>query len=301
MISLQATAQKIRFCDTSNKWSHPFCDWGTGTPSIWCSGSSSWYVEDTVISGINYHQIHTNNPASQSTIAVVREDTLLNKVYFRLLYAVDTTEHILYDYNLDVGDTLKIDFQGKHFRYKIDALDSVQMAGLYYKRWQTTTGLGRMYLIEGIGTNMTPMAVIYPNTFENSNQLQCFSNNGLRHRCKPSTPVMNPQPNSPNFFDNDSSCVKYSAPPDEVGSLQSGSKPRIVPNPGGKEAMLILPSTTGHYSLTIRDVVGRVVSTVRQSCAQQQPIGTLLQTEGLYFYSLQLENGQRLSGRFQFR
>jgi hypothetical protein len=62
-----------------------------------------------------------------------------------------------------------------------------------------------------------------------------------------------------------------------------------------------MPSSAGVYTLTIRDVTGRIVATVEQSRAAQQPIGRLVQNEGLYFYLIQPENGQRLSGKFLFR
>ena len=317
LTGLPATAQRIRFCDTSNKWSHPFCDWSAGMQAppgayYWYSSSSA-YIGDTAISGTVYHRLRTSDAAGNFPIAAVREDTTLQKVFFRLLSGSDTVEHILYDYNLGLSDTLKIDVGAKHFRYVVRAVDSVQMDGAYYKRWEVY-GLSPLlvvyYLIEGIGSSRTPLSVLFPNSFENANQLRCFSNNGLHPRCTPATPLFKTysmvpffahQPIPVDSFDNDSSCIIQYLPPVQVPTMAPGSAPLVAPNPGGREAMLIMPSSAGGYTLTIHDVTGRTVATVTQSRAQQQPIGKLIQTEGLYFYSIQVENGQRLSGKFLFR
>jgi hypothetical protein len=125
------------------------------------------------------------------------------------------------------------------------------------------------YLIEGIGTSRTPLSVLFPNSFENANQLRCFSSQGVHPRCTPATPLFKtysmypffaPQPIPVDSFDNDSSCVirYYSA--DQVSGVQTSTKSLIVPNPGGREAILTIPSITVIYNLTIRDVVGRIVA-----------------------------------------
>ncbi|MGE0635696.1 MAG: T9SS type A sorting domain-containing protein [Bacteroidia bacterium] len=91
-------------------------------------------------------------------IGALRDDTLANKAFF--LFPNTDTDSLLYDYNLNVGDTM----DGFISRAPWDnnrivlSIDSVLITGEYRKRWNfdsinTPVGNDPFYLIQGIGTS----------------------------------------------------------------------------------------------------------------------------------------------------
>lgn len=111
---------------------------------------------DTNISSTGYNKLFT--PALISTggcfstqlgyLGCVREDTANRKVYF--IPSSQTTETLLYDFNLQPGDSVEgylATWAGHPFVY---AIDSVQVGSGYRKRWFINQAQG-IYLIEGIG------------------------------------------------------------------------------------------------------------------------------------------------------
>ena len=75
------------------------CGGNTGsTPYIsYPTGAYSGIVNSN---GVQYREL-----LSSSTGGLIREDTIANKVYIKL-YSSDTAEHVLYDYNLGVHDSI---------------------------------------------------------------------------------------------------------------------------------------------------------------------------------------------------
>jgi hypothetical protein len=85
----------------------------------------------------------------------IREDIPAKKVF--IIPASDTTEHLLYDFNMNVGDTLKGYIRGFGFPndYVVQSIDSVFVGTTYRKRWNFANCLGGYYrvsIIEGIGS-----------------------------------------------------------------------------------------------------------------------------------------------------
>ncbi len=106
----------------------------------------------------------------------IREDTTVNIVYYREP-EMDTLEHRLYDYNLQLGDTIQFT-NGAYVSYdSVAGLDSVLLRGVYHKIF-TMQGnpSGRAYtMIEGIGATNSP---VWPAFFtsgpEYLEKLLCF-------------------------------------------------------------------------------------------------------------------------------
>jgi hypothetical protein len=275
------------------------------------------YSGDTVISGMIYHLLHTSYAAGYKPLAV-REDTLLQKVYFRFNSHSngDTSEHILYDYTLRIGDTLRIDFGSNHFSYAVVNIDSVMMGGISYKRWEMNHWFGFQntpaYVIEGIGTNGHPLIPVFPTNFEQCFQLRCFSNRGVQHACSPATPlyfayvttspfVPYPQPLAVRYFDNDSSCDIHYLPV-AVDVVTMDDMPIMYPNPGGRDMVLKCPISVGSCLLTVYDALGSAVLRETVTGRELVPIGRRLGVAGVYFYSVRsLVDGELFSGRFVFQ
>jgi hypothetical protein len=147
---------------------------------------------DTVFNGMRYHKLNT--PIVQSTDTACtytyfegyrgcyRNDSIAKKVYFISRY--DSTEQILYDFNMQVGDTAhSYIFSGNET--VVDHIDSVLVGSDYRKSWHfrcvwtSWTGGGDI-LIEGLGytgglIELNPGCTIdglYITT-------ECFKNNGV--------------------------------------------------------------------------------------------------------------------------
>lgn len=124
---------------------------------------------DTVINGKTYHKIYSSgkrysyvsNSGSTSYYqnvykGCIREDSLKH-VYFYL----NALEYLLYDFNLDLGDTLSDNLHGMGLMHSYDpsiklivnAIDSVIVGGDYHKRYRFDYSYHTLYLIEGIGSS----------------------------------------------------------------------------------------------------------------------------------------------------
>ena len=172
-ISATAQAQKLRFTDPGNHWIT------MGYVSFTSFGQYFGLGADTVM------YLHTYKPMLDTSYYAygsseyhywVREDTIANIVYYREP-EMDTLEHRLYDYNLQLGDTIQFT-NGAYVSYdSVAGLDSVLLRGVYHKIF-TMQGnpSGRAYtMIEGIGATNSP---VWPSFFtsgpEYTEELLCF-------------------------------------------------------------------------------------------------------------------------------
>ena len=155
--------------------------------SIVCEESQFMVAGDTAINSINYHKISYDgryrNGINNWTYfyhgyyGCYRNDIPTKKVYF---VPVDSTsEVLLYDFDLNLYDTLPELFRYYAWNYypiSIDEIDSVLVGATYLKRYHLDEmGSGEDYLIEGIGSTLGLLAPIFP-FFESYNDLLCFKN-----------------------------------------------------------------------------------------------------------------------------
>lgn len=147
-------------------WRVDAFDSDIGPPA--CSGSYYFHYStgnDTVISAKTYVKI-TRSPSivSGSTpcyyadvtpgyVGALRDDSIANKVFF--IYQSQTTDSLLFDYNLNIGDTVK-GILAPLFSYAfVSSIDSVLINSQYHKRWNLDYCSGSpFYFIEGIGSNL---------------------------------------------------------------------------------------------------------------------------------------------------
>ena len=104
----------------------------------------------------------------------IYEDTVLKKVY--LILPGSTTDTLLYDFSLGVGDTIPfgINNQINPILY-VDQIDSVQIGNSYRKRLRLGNTVG-VDLIEGIGSTSGLLENLF--IFECGGYLDCVSWNG---------------------------------------------------------------------------------------------------------------------------
>jgi hypothetical protein len=115
---------------------------------------------DTIISSQTYHKLRTPFVQSFSTgtcsgsqigyIGAIRQDTAARKVFF--VPPSDTTEQLLYDFTLQVGDTVR-GFTAS-FAWPgeiVQSIDSILVGTTYRKRW-IINNCYNFHFIEGIGS-----------------------------------------------------------------------------------------------------------------------------------------------------
>jgi Secretion system C-terminal sorting domain len=119
---------------------------------------------DTVLNGFTYHRLsipiiesnaQSGCPQSGSwtspgyTIGYMREDTSLKKVFFKR--TLSTPAELLYDFNMEVGDTLQGYLAHPTEIDVVQSIDSVLVGSGYRKRWNINIPY-QINFIEGIGS-----------------------------------------------------------------------------------------------------------------------------------------------------
>jgi hypothetical protein len=103
-------------------------------------------------------------------LGYIREDS--QKVYFlsSAWYNADTTDSLIYDYTLHVGDSAR----GKHTGTVISSIDNITLNNISYPRFNCADG---SYYIEGIGDNggLIPLFGYNPSGSVENN-FMCFNN-----------------------------------------------------------------------------------------------------------------------------
>ena len=203
---------------------------------------------DTVINGQTYHKLFTpfveqSYPGTSCGInsagykGAIRQDSALKKVFF---IPYDTIEYLLYDFNMQVGDTLKgyISTYLSGYADTVISIDSILVGSNYRKIWFLNQYQG-IYFIEGVGSTygLTMGSAggaigTYPEW-----GLDCFSQNGI------------------SLFDTTSSCPIITG----INSLEKAENLiTIFPNPSdGKFTIDFANETIEQIKIT--DILGNII------------------------------------------
>lgn len=292
-VSYSSEAQKIRFTDKRNQW--VYRDYGDPD----AAGACFFFVvktwgNDTTIGGTVYQKMMDSvymlnmecrtafTPVGKHLFIISREDTIANKVY--ILNQADLTEHVLFDYNLHLGDTVT---KPCYFSYafmhtdSVVYVDSTLIGGTYHKVWMIdnhgTGGIrGQSYTItEGIGTYDEVRYPLCAQIGEYPQQLLCFSQNGYY-------PVIN-GPRTWGYFDplyidtfrNSVGCVVLST--DDIH--RQTSEISLYPNPGYSTINFKGNALT---RITITNTIGQVMNKVFPG-ADSYDLSIAHLPAGLYF------------------
>jgi len=141
---------------------------------------------DTIIGAKSYHKIYKNgytvyscqNPPTTPIYTyyntyyrfAIRQDSLQKKVF--LYDATSNKDTLLYDFNLNVGDTLHI-LNSNYGIHYVTSIDSVLVGAKYHKEFLLETSLA---LIEGVGCTcgLNTLIGIFP---DGGGTLNCFNHN----------------------------------------------------------------------------------------------------------------------------
>lgn len=179
----------VQFPDSGAVWKETY--WWQPSPFFY-NGIGDTYIEgDTVFNDTIYHKIYNlRRDVFCSDIIIsepeysiaLRNDTITNKVYIR--YNANTKEGLLYDYTLQVGDTLPLGIAGWVWDngVYVTSIDTIQtFDGISRKVWYLDFKYepfdGWPQIIEGIGSTSGLFGGIEP-YWEGWNELLCYWANG---------------------------------------------------------------------------------------------------------------------------
>jgi hypothetical protein len=226
---------------------HPVPDTNTfwKTTGVWlfqgpppAAGYSEFtvYTEgDTTINGLAYTKLYEGGWSMGPTGPIVygfhfydgafREDTIARQIYF--VPWSDTTEKLLYDFSLNIGDTLTSTYNYGDNNTIFD-IDSVLVGSNYHKRfllgqmgWNGNTTPDTSYsLIEGVGSTTGFLGMI-ERPFENFTTLECFTHDADHYPAWVACPI-------------------------DVGMEEQVGKSSeaVYPNPVSDELTVMLPQNT---------------------------------------------------------
>ena len=200
LVSDSLHAQKLSFIDTTNVWyvNSGFTIHGPPDITIDCKLVYR-YSGQTQHGGLDYRLMTKTRSCIQSNLpwpigpvfwddsALVREDTLAHKVFARVFklngsYVQDTSEVLLYDYNMQKGDTVTIGSPSQPVQYIVDSISTIQINGIAHNVWYmgalNSQGVYRDYeVVEGAGSMYDPLYPYYPLlSIEGGEHLSCFYN-----------------------------------------------------------------------------------------------------------------------------
>lgn len=242
-------------------------DWGTLTfyfdpPNNYYSSANNFrLLGDTLLGGQAYKILWrgTNDPDYQPGNRIfcggIREDSTRKVWYYPYN---DSTEHLLYDFALEVGDTFKVPalnipatgidlaYYGQSGDSLISVpyqIDSVQMMdGSWHKRWQMSTNYTADQIwIEGMGSDMGPLGS-QAWEFEWTTDITCFEDRGVKLYGNPTVPP-GPAP-----------CFAVVGTED---ALSEGVVLHIWPNPVEDQAYMEVSGISERGRLVIMDLLGR--------------------------------------------
>ncbi|MBL7682623.1 MAG: T9SS type A sorting domain-containing protein [Flavipsychrobacter sp.] len=282
--------QKIRFTDTSNRWTH------INSHSEGSVTGTDYYKGEVVINGIHYKKL----AASRILNLYIREDTIARKVYCRIdptdpAYA-DTSEHIFHDYTLGLGDTFTSTIityqQYDTFKNVVIAIDTAIINGTPHLIWALRSvyqthgpaAYKQYTLIEGIGCMLGMDYTLMPYSGLAWEHLICFENNG--------SIITVPMPTGGYYLSPQTCALSVAS---NVGNNKTIT---ISPNPANQYSKITFPNTVVSGSLIITDILGRRLASKSIINQTAIPIGEL-PALGVYFYTITDNNSNKsFTGKF---
>jgi len=261
---------------------HPFPDsdavWNVSYGSFQGSCYDDEYYSyvmgnDTLIGGFTYHNIfipsiisHSSNPCNSGGIFIgyqgsIRQDTIARRVYF--LQPDSTNEKLLFDFNLNIGDTVQPDSFCWPRPFIINTIDSTLIGNNYRKTWRDGTS---NILIEGIGTGHGLLSRPC-GFFEAAYGLQCFKQNGTTL-----------------YPDSTTACDIISS----INNLSEENSLSVFPNPA-TNLLTITTTSTQPSTIILYDIASRQLMQQKFNGSATLNIEGL--AKGVYLYEVRSETG----------
>ena len=191
---------------------------------------------DTLINGLLYQKLTIVNPAWYK--GAIRQDTINRKVF--IIPPAAATEELLYDFTMQVGDTVK-GYIENYLNTKdiVENIDTVLVGNNYRKRWKINSGYS-IYFIEGIGSTYglveySPGTIVDGPDFT----ISCFRQNSITI-----------------YPDTITNCgLITSVKPIEIQNDQL----RIYPNPSNGSFTIEFDESLAIKEIRLTDLLGKIV------------------------------------------
>ena len=244
---------------------------------------------DTTISNSTYKKIYYTGtvfveegdlPYSSATtynnneyVGAIREDAM-KRVY--VMTPNNTSEMLLYDFNLSVGDTITsnfiVGFPDAHFT--VGSIDSVLVTNNYHKRYHiiaptsssyiSQNGFNNLMLIEGIGSSLGLFQFRNDPNYNNIHELVCFKRDGVSlHPTGYSCDVIFNVGVEENSFD----------------------QPLLYPNPTTNTLYLNLDKNYSNLLINIYSLDGKLIEAIKKENTNDA-IFELTRDKGVYFIEI---------------
>lgn len=259
-----------------------------------CAGYNSsynYYLNgDTVLYGNTYKQVYKKGiityinagciPTGSDTIAdttAVFYLRSLSKEMF-VLYPSDTAEQLLYDFNLNTGDTVPQTFaHDGAFTFVVSSIDSINTPNGYLKKFSLAAsgGPGNDTLYEGIGSTGGLVEQIFPFFLSGSHKLLCYALN-----------------NNSYIYSSGSTCDALSAIPES----ENQNVHSVFPNPFEAETNFYFNSDLKNATLSVYNTSGINVKT-HQFSGNHFKFEKADLPRGVYFFLINQEANRVGSGK----
>lgn len=205
--------------------------------------------------------------------AAIRDDSAAKKVYI----AISGIDSLLYDFNLNLGDTLQPSYINYSYQNYVSKIDSVLIGGDYHKQfWLSVVGGGGSYppnyiaIIEGIGSTFGLLSELVP-PFESGCSLNCFSIDSI-----------------PVYPDTATVCSSLTAVLHNYGNTISFV---IFPNPSTDHITIEAPqSACGGAAIEIKNIQGQLIKTFTAT-GNKTNIDVSAFPSGVYIIEAKTEKG----------
>ena len=237
---------------------------------------------DTIINNLSYKKIYENfdfnfNVASAYTYyrGAIRE--FGKKIYW--IYSGSNTEDILYDFNLQIGDTAKSVHNGFIHKKIVSGINFILINGISYKKWIFQSS-GEFWL-EGIGSSYGLLNSLLNPPIDVCRSLVCLSVDGIiQYHTNPTCFNASSQYNC----DGSLSTVSVS----EINSKNYNVL--LFPNPFSNSAILKTTIKLNDATLKVFDILGQEVLILGHLNGQEIKINRENLSSGNYYYKLTQKN-----------
>ena len=244
---------------------------------------SCTYSGDTAIKGQTYHKLTINyvqsvvlgvcsglGKTTKGYKGAIRQDAMIKKVF--IIPPADSIEQLLYDFNMQIGDTLKGFTKPLSGVETVKSIDSVLVGSNYRKRWEISSAYNVSF-IEGIGSTYGLIVKDFSGTDGPDYSLTCFKQNGTT--LYPAGVTSCEIINSVNDFETNSSGMT------------------IYPNPTMDKITIELPAAV-RYFICITDLLGQQVLNDTEFTGTKTEIDVSELPKGVYFIELATDKSKEV-------
>ena len=187
----------------------------------------------------------------------------------------DSAEQLLYDFNLNVGDTLPVTYNNLYHDIVVSAVDSFLTPNGYYKRFALSGPTWSNYLIEGVG-HSRGLAQPLRAPLECAYMLDCF---GMQ----------------------DSAYYPTSGPTCTIAiginELKNQIPVDVYPNPFKQQTTFSFDASLKNVELKLHDVIGQTINYQYLEPSGKITLDRGQLNSGIYFFELLQNNVTKASGK----